>query len=243
MTEPLTDAAASEPVIVDFDLDDWIDGISPAQRAVTIYGRPDLFARYEILAPRIADLEKVVKDDEHAYSDEEELAALYAEREDLYHAQHASKTVWIVQALDDATTEAIWDECPVPDPLEEPARPVAPSDRAPAGAQAKHEAALTRYAAEHARWEKESAEHEKTRETAQRAQNLAFIAAAVVRIENADGVQVADGVSVAQLERLHAKPHGEAQLSQLLAAAVVAKSTEPVIPPFSSRTDSGSGPA
>lgn len=216
--------AASEPVDVEFSLDDWIEGISPTQRSVQIYGNTALFGRYEALQREIALLEQVAQGEDASVTDQDDLAALYAEREDLYARQQASKTTWYVQALDQVTLDAISKAHPVPDELPEPVEPHA---KAPQAARDKYQADLRKY-------QEKVGRHEEKRRAARDEQNLHYIQAALIRIENHAGATVATDVTVEQLRKIQAKPHGQMQLGSLLTASFLAKSQEPVIPaPFS----------
>lgn len=215
---------ASEPVDVEFDLDAWIDGVSAAQRSVPIYARPDLFGRYEEIQRQIGVLEQAAKGGEGSVTDQEELAGLYAEREALYEKQRASKTTWYVQALDSDVIAAINAEHPVPDL---PLAPAEPAANAPQSVQDKYRAALKRHQAKVEKIAPKRAE-------AADARNIAFIAAAVVRIADYTDRTVATSVTAEQLRALQAKPFGTIQLGSLLTASFQAKAGEPVIPaPFS----------
>lgn len=223
----------SESAAVEFDLDTWIDGVSAAQRSVPIYARPDLFGRYEEIQRQITTLEKVTKTGEGSITDQEELGALYAEREALYEQQKASKTTWYVQALDSDVIQAINEEHPVPDLPEAPKEPAA---NAPQSVQDKYRAALKRYQ------DKVTKLAPKRTEAAD-ARNVAFIAAAVVRIADHTDRTLATTVTIPQLRALQAKPFGPIQLGSLLTASFQAKAGEPVIPaPFSpSRQENAQG--
>ena len=224
MTSNTPDLIPSEDAAQPFDLDAWIDGISPTQRSVMIYARPDLFGRYEALQRDITVLERVAKSGEASVTDQEQLSALYTERETLFEQQQASKTTWYVQALDNDVLAAITKAHPVPDL---PAEPTEPAKGAP---QSLHD----KYRAEQKKWAAKVERLAPKRAAAGDEQNLAFIAAAVVRIEDHTGRTVATTVTVEQLRAFKKKPRGDVQLGSLLTAAMQAKATEPVIPaPFS----------
>lgn len=224
MSENTPALIESEPVDVAFDLDAWIDGVSAAQRSVPIYGRPDLFGRYEELQRQITALEHATKGGEGSVTDQEELAALYAEHDALYEKQRASKTTWYVQALDSDVIAAINAEHPVPDLPPAPAEPAA---NAPQSVRDKHRAALKRHQAKVEKITPKRAE-------AADARNIALIAAAVVRIADYTDRTVATSVTIDQLRALQGKPFGAIQLGSLLTASFQAKAGEPVIPaPFS----------
>lgn len=224
MSENSPALIASEPADVAFDLDAWIDGVSAAQRSVPIYARPDLFGRYEEVQRQIAVLEQATRGGEGSVTDQEELGALYTEREALYEKQRASKTTWYVQALDSDVIAAINAEHPVPDL---PVSPKEPAENAPQSVRDRHRAAVKRHQ------EKVAKIAPKRAETSD-ARNIALIAAAIVRIADHTDRTVATSVTVEQLRALQAKPFGPIQLGSLLTASFQAKAGEPVIPaPFS----------
>lgn len=230
MTENPTPEPQPADVDAAFDLNDWIQGISPTLRSVDIYGRTDLFGRYERLERELAIAEQVEQAAEASVTEGSEVARILREMEELYELQQRSKTTWYVQALDSTVIKAISDAHPVPDPLPKPAEP---AKNAPDPVKGKYRTELKA-------WEKKNRAHEEKRRAAADEQNLHLIAAAVVRIENHEGVTVAEQVTVDQLRALQAKPHGAMQTGALLQKAFEAKAGEPVIPAPFSHSRSGS---
>lgn len=221
MTSNTPDLIPSEDAAQPFDLDAWIDGISPTQRSVTIYARPDLYGRYEEIQRQIKALESVAHG-EGSVAEQGELGALYAEREALYAQQLASKTTWYLQALDGNTMAELGKAHPVPDL---PTVPPRPTDSAPKSVHDAYDAAVKK---------RDRRRASKAYTDAVDAQNIAYIRASLVKIEDHAGRVVATSVTDDQLRAIQAKPYGNVQLGSLLAAAMQAKATEPVIPaPFS----------
>src|SRR5690606_20446363 len=171
----------------------WIDGISPTQRSVPIYARPDIMGRYEAIQREISVLEAAQRGGDTSITEQGELAALYAERETLYEQWAASKTTWYVQALDDAVIQEIGRANPIP---ALPTVPPQPAANAPKAAHDAYEAAKKKHDA--------AAAKPKYRDAVD-ARDLALVAAAVVRVEDHTGRTVATTVKVDQLRAMKAK--------------------------------------
>lgn len=220
----------SEDAPQDFDLDAWIDGISPTQRSVPIYARPDIMGRYEEIQRQVSVLEAAARKGETSVTEQGELAALYAERDGLYEQWIGSKTTWYVQALDDDVIRDIEATHPVP---ELPTVPPQPRPDAPKAAHDAHAAAVKK---------RDTAAAKPKYRDALDARHIAFVAAAVVRIEDHTGRTVATNVTADQLRAMRAKPRGVLQVGSLLAAALQAKAQDPVIPAPFSPAKSGNAP-
>jgi len=219
----------STPVPADFDgsaLDDWIAGGSVAKRSVVVYGRPDLFAEYEQIE---RDLELLGDDDELGGG---ERARLIKRRSDLYDEWIASKSTWIIAAL---TPDQI-DACKTREPaLVEPAEPVAPelAKNATDAQKRSHTVKTQEYDAA-------LAAYEKARTEFNRELDLRCLAAAVERIDFADG-RVAGAVTVDQLKAMRERM-GDLQLTRLVMTATMATMEEPLIPAPFSHSNSETGP-
>ena len=223
----------STPAVTDFAdaFDDWIGGASVARRSLPIYGKPGLYAEYE-------QLERDLAAADAAAEQGTELAGsgtsrILARMEELHAEWVASKSTWTLEAVDVDGFDALAAAEPA---LTAPVRPVAPvtpqTGQAPAevaaAARAEHEAALKAH-------ETAMVDYAAAKKAFDRAMELRVIAAAVVRIEFADG-RVADTISVAQLEQLRARL-GSRQIYALAAAAQSAALGDLVVPaPFSRRS-------
>ena len=224
----------SEALPADFDgaaFDDWIAGATVAKRSVVIYGKPGLYAEYEQLE---RDLEVAKSNEEHgAELAGSEVRRIERRMRELYDEWVASKSTWIVHALDDEALTALKEQEPAlvepeaPKPPEEPVLPERPTVQQ----QKSHELARQAYekaVAEHAAATKA---HDRKHAAYAAEMNFRAIAAAVERVEFPDG-RVAGEVSVGQLRAMHARL-GEQQLLRLVTAIQLAGLTEPEIPaPF-----------
>lgn len=244
----MTEQTQSEAVPVDFNLDDWIDGGTVTQRSVDIYARPDLMAEYEDWERRYKPAEARAKQvgDEAGLDDGDELATLLAEGERIYSEWMASKTTWYVRALSDEEINEINERTPKFDALPEFAEkpPAEPRDRK-GNPGAAYTVALEAYEARKAAFLEEQeparAKLREQRSEAADAANLEMVAAAVVKIEAANG-SVKHDVTVPQLVRLGERM-GKVQLAKLLDAATIAKLKEPEIKPDFSLGTSKRDPA
>lgn len=207
-----------------FDLDTWLSGMSSTERSVDIYGNTQVFGRYEHLARELEVAKAAEAAGETSIDDVSTVARIEAEMAALFEVQQRSKTTWYLQALDSATIKQIEQDHPVPDL---PAKPEEPAKNAPAAVKGQYEAAVRK-------WEQETEAARESHNAAVNEQNLHYIAAAVVRIEDHQGRVITNKVTVEQVRALEAKPHGPMQTGRLLDAAFKAKAGEPVIPaPFS----------
>lgn len=239
----------SEAVPVDFDLDGWIDGGTVTQRSVAIYARPDLMAEYEDWERRYKVAESRVKQagGEVGLDDGDELAALTAEGERIYEAWMASKATWYVRALSPEEIDEITERTPKFDdlpkfPEEEPKEPRGTQSAAQAAAfGTAHAAWRSRRDAFLAEQETAALELRKKRIAARDETNIEMVAAAVVKIEAANGA-TAHGVTVPQLRKMRERM-GQRQLNSLIEAATIATMGEPEIKPDFSRSTSKRDPA
>ena len=99
---------------------DWLDAGTVAQRSVEIYGRPDLFAKFEALERRLAVAQEVEESGDKMLGDTG-VDTIEAELEELYNQYQASKTTWYIRALTSAEFDKIKDDCGFPDDLNEDA--------------------------------------------------------------------------------------------------------------------------
>lgn len=97
--------------------DQWLESGTVAQRSVEIYGRPDLFARFESLDRQLA-IEREVAEGEEAMSSST-VDDIEDEMRKLYEQWQASKTTWYIRALSEDEIESTKDECGFPDDLPE----------------------------------------------------------------------------------------------------------------------------
>lgn len=93
--------------------DGWLEHGTVAQRSVEIYGRPDLFARYEHLARDLQIAEDVEESGERAIGDDT-ITKLETEMAALYEEWQQSKTTWYIRALNPEEIEKIKDDCKFP---------------------------------------------------------------------------------------------------------------------------------
>ena len=96
--------------------DNWIETGTVAQRSVNIYGRPDLFAKYEDLERRREVAAAIEEDGEKSVGDSA-LSDLDAEISALYKQWQDSKTTWYIRALNPDEIDGVRDECGFPDDL------------------------------------------------------------------------------------------------------------------------------
>lgn len=240
---------ASEAVPVDFDLEAWLDGGTVTQRSVAIYARPDLMAEYEDWERRykVAKARDEQAPDDGALGEKSELAVLTAEGERIYEEWMASKATWYVRALSPEEIDEINERAPKFDDLPEfpDPEPVTPRGAtSPAATEAGRivrEDYERRKAAFLAEQEPARAELRKKRIAARDEANTEMVAAAVVKIEAANG-GVVHGVTVAQLRKLRERM-GQRQLQSLIDAATIATMSEPEIQPDFSRSTSKRDPA
>lgn len=115
MADNILEDSSAVPAGTDW-FDTWLETGTVAQRSVNIYGRPDLFAKYEDLERRREIAAAVEEDGEKSVGDstlsdlEAEISALYAQWQD-------SKTTWYIRALNPEEIDAVKDECGFPEEL------------------------------------------------------------------------------------------------------------------------------
>lgn len=205
------------PVSVGEDdwFDQWLETGTVAQRSVPIYGRPDLFARYEDLQRQLDVALQVEKAGERSLS-EDGSSSIIERMEALYEQWQASKSVWFIRALRSDEIDAIRDECGFPDEPEEPGKDASEE------AKAEHAAAQKAY--------------ETQARAADSKANTLMVSRALVKIENSAGETVREHITPEQVERMREKL-GETQILRLVGAAMVAATQETSIPvPFSLRS-------
>lgn len=222
---------------VDVDVEDWIDGATFTQAAVTIYRNPGIHARYQPLLDRIAALEAVLADltrpaeapsgdatladttrarGEASLNEEApdvaavraDLDTLYEQAQSLYDEYEADKEVWTLRALDRAEI------APLMADLDAPVEPTPP------GKDAKP-AAVTR-------WRKSAQAYQDARVTFQDEVNVRMIAAATLSVQVRG--QDKPAPSLDGVRRVLARPHGRQHIAQLAAAIEAITLQEVAIP-------------
>lgn len=202
-------------------LDDWIAGASLTRIPVTIYGKQHLFEEYqrlteerEIVAASEEEVEQSVGEISRLTEIDERLAEIHDE-------WMASKSVWIVEDISEQLGVIRESVGPIPEQPVKPELLRGASDaqkRSHTIAMQKYDAAVSEYEKAAERWNEEF--------------SITSAAAAVVRVEFANG-HVQDGVTVDQVRAL-AKKLGEKQVNRIQAAIRDAMLREPVIDaPFS----------
>lgn len=201
----------------DFDLLDYINSGSIATRQVVLYadeqsGR-DLARILDELA--ILGWSEVDAPAGGSRPRDEPLSGQSSEVEDLlvqaYAAQErldASRSVWTVQALSTDTSTRIIDAHPLPKP------PTPPKESA---GERERERYQDRWLA-----------YRETADKVQREQRYALLARAVVTVETPHGT--AEGVTIAQLHAIDARPGGQKWIDKLWAALDEAQAEDPDVP-------------
>lgn len=213
--------------------DEWIAGATVSKRSVPIYGKPGLYAEYEDLERQLEKAQQLGEEQQEMAGSE--IGRIQRRMEEIYHEWVDSKSTWVVRALNEDEVERIRKQEPeLVEPVE-PTKPKAPEalpDR-PSDRQARaHTVAQQRYEQELVEYETKRAAYEKELGEFSAEMNLRGIAAAVERIEFANG-RVADGVTVEQVRQMKEKL-GTRQITSLVTAAQLAAWSEPEIPaPFS----------
>ena len=115
MADNILEDSSAVPAGPDW-FDNWIETGTVAQRSVNIYGRPDLFAKYEDLERRREVAAAIEEDGEKSVGDSA-LSDLDAEISDLYKKWQDSKTTWYIRALNPDEIDGVRDECGFPDDL------------------------------------------------------------------------------------------------------------------------------
>lgn len=199
----------SVSAIGEFDIMAWIESGTVAQRSVVIYNDPAIVAEFEALERRRVQAEASDDDgDEASIADSSELAEIRAAMESLQERWEASKAVWTVQALDDQKIRDLTEMHPAPK------RPESVPDDSSDEVKAAHADAMRD-------WNERLI-------AARDERNLAFISAAIVRVETAQGTATA--VPVEALRAMRSRPHGATRITQLLAAVENATAGDVEIP-------------
>lgn len=227
------DTTASDPIPADFEgdaFDDWIGGATVSKRSVPIYGKPGLYAEYQELERERERIEEENKGGgEMAGSGLSKIDTRLAE---IYDEWMASKSTWIVRALDGDETKAIEAELgegPMkPDELVKPELPVKHTDT-----QARaHTLKMRAYEEAKPAYDEAVKEYEAANDEYVTQLNLRILAEAVERIDFANG-RSRDSITVEQLQAMK-KKLGERQVLKLIHASQLAHLAEPEIhAPFS----------
>jgi hypothetical protein len=218
--------------------DDWLDGATLAQGSVEILQNPALLSRWDDLQRRYERAQQIARG-EGGITDDNPIAALEAEAEQLLADIEASRTSWHVRALTSDDLAAILAAHPLQD--EPRFRGKIPSVQPnPTETQAKAFLGMyNAYRAQLERWQDEHAEEIEAFQQHVLDVNLACgaekVARATVRIEQ-DGRTVAEHVSVEQVIRLAARI-GDPQVNRIITEIDELSETAPEVPPsFLSRT-------
>lgn len=205
MADNITPDSEAVPVGDDW-FDQWLETGTVAQRSVPIYGRPDLFAKYEDLERR-RQIAAEVDQEERSLGDSS-LADIDEEINALYKQWQESKTVWYIRALQPDEIDQARDEVNFPD------------EPKPAEGEKELSAEARR-------------EYEREAEAANTRANQIFVARSLVKIENSRGEVVRESITPEQVKVMREKL-GDQQILRLVAAAMVAATQEVSIPvPFS----------
>lgn len=203
----MTETPISEAV---FDLDEWLSSGTLAKRAVEIYNDPALVAEYDILSQRLAAAQAADPAGAEETMAGGPVAEIIEAMQRLHERWEASKATWTVRALTEDEVKAIVDSHPDPE-IPEIIR----------GKKAVGEV-----------WTDEQraagAAHLDAREAVMTERNLAMIALAVTEVRTPRGV--AAGVTLEQVRRLRARPHGKTQTIRLVEAVESATAGEVEVP-------------
>jgi len=207
----------------DFDLDDWLSTGTLARRAVPIYNDPSLAAEFDVLAQRLSELEAMNKGDESSVGESAEITEVYEQMAAVHERWEASKATWTVRALTEDEVKAIADAHPDPEIPD-----IIRAERQPGTVWDDVQRAAGKAYVE-------------AREAAVTERNLAMIALAVVDVATPRGT--ASSVSVEQIRKLRARPHGKQQVTRLVEAVSSATTGEIEIPrpTLPGRSDSDRG--
>lgn len=206
----MTESPAAPTPEDDFDLDAWLSAGTLARRAVQIFNAPHLAAEYDILAARLAEAETAASSEDITIGTMTAVQAIHAEMAELADRWEASKATWTVRALTEDEIRAIYEEHPDPEVPE-----LIRKKRAPGEVwDDEQRAAADAFVA--------------ARDECVNDRNLAMIAAAVVEV--AAGGRTRHSVTVDQVRKLRARPHGKEQAQRLLAAVESATTGEVEVP-------------
>jgi hypothetical protein len=106
----------SQPVPVEFDLDEWLDGAQIQQRSVVVYGRPDLVGAIED-ADRRLGVAQAAADGALADPDVDAIEAELGALSDLWEA---SKSTWYLSGLNAERVAEVEALAPLPDVPDDP---------------------------------------------------------------------------------------------------------------------------
>ncbi|WP_163540838.1 hypothetical protein [Occultella kanbiaonis] len=228
MTEDIT-----TPETVEFDIFDWIDSGTVAQKSVTIYNDPALIAKIEDVQARIEIAKRTAADEEAAVGDTDELVALREEEAALFVAWDAAKSVWTVQALAPETINEINDDLPMP------ARPVEPKD----DSKSQNPSKVAAYEKARKQFVTDLEAYLKAAKIVSDERSYRYIAAGLVSIVTPKGT--ATSISVDALKHMAhpSRPHGKTQVNQLVTAVNDATTGDQAVPAPKLSTPSGSTPA
>lgn len=221
MTEnPTPNAALDQDA---FDLDEWLSTGTLARRAVPIYNDPALVAKHDILVQKLADAQATASDEEASIGQGSAIADLHEQMVALHQRWEDSKATWTVRALTEDEVREAAEQHP------DPQIPAILGLPKPAGGTWSEEQLAA------------GRDHQEAREKAQTARSLAMIARAVVEVRTTRGATT--HVTVEQIHRLRARPHGKTQTQRLLDAVLSATSGEVEVPrpTLPGRSDSDRG--
>lgn len=233
----------SQTGITDDQFDEWLAGASLAHGSVDILQNPSLLGEWDDLVRRHERALQIAQG-EGGIADDNPLAALEAEAEDLLARLEASRTTFHLRALTPDDDDAILAAHPVkPGPKFDGRIPSVRENHTEAqakaflGMYASYEAQLNRWQEEHA---DEIDAHRKATLDALQARGAEKVARAVVRIEQGGRV-VATSMTAEQVIRMQ-KRIGEAQIQLIIDKINQVSKTAPEVPAgFLSRT-SANGP-
>lgn len=201
----------ADPILEDdFDLDAWLSAGTLARRAVQIFNAPHLAAEYDILATRLAEAEATTADEDATVGTKTAVHSIHAEMSALADRWEASKAFWTVRALTEDEIRAIYEQHPDPDVPELIRKKRAPGEVWDDEQRAAADAFVT-------------ARDENVNE-----RNMAMIACAVVEVSC--GGRTRRSVTVDQVRKLRARPHGKEQTQRLLSAIESATTGEVEVP-------------
>lgn len=179
-----------------FDIFEWIQSGTVAQRTVVIYNDPAVAVEFEALERRLQAVEPLVEGADREMGAPNEAAQIEAEMAALYDRWQASKAVWTVQALPEEKIREVAEAHPTPQ------QPPTPPPGADEATKAAHRAAVEEWAPKF--------------QEARQMLDLALLSAAVVKVETPRGT--ASSVPLEALIAMRARPHGPAQIRRLVEA-------------------------
>lgn len=198
----------------DFDILDWIESGTVAERSVVIYNDPALVGEFERLDRELKAAEQAKKAGaaEESVGEADPVAVIIARMKDLHARWEASKATWWVRALPAEDIKAIARQFP------DPPRPDFPKDTP-----------TEQRAAEYQAWADAAAAATDDR-------NLRYLEKAVFKIETPRGT--AKGITLDALRKIKSRAHGTPTLNRLIKALEQAQDGDVEIPAPNSRSSS-----